>query len=204
MLMKNKPKIILDSRYWESRYQDNSTGWDLGKASRPLEYYIEQLSDKDLKILIPGGGNSYEAEYLIKRGFKNTFVVDLSKTALMNLKNRVPDFPSSQLLQKDFFDINMKFDLILEQTFFCAINPSLRNNYAEKISELLTDNGKLVGLLFNVPLYQEHPPFGGNKNEYEKYFEPYFNIEIMELCYNSESERKGKELFIKLQKKLKR
>ncbi|MFD1063111.1 SAM-dependent methyltransferase [Winogradskyella litorisediminis] len=202
--MKNKPKIILDSRYWESRYQDNSTGWDLGKASRPLEYYIEQLSDKDLKILIPGGGNSYEAEYLIKRGFKNTFVVDLSKTALMNLKNRVPDFPSSQLLQKDFFDINMKFDLILEQTFFCAINPSLRNNYAEKISELLTDNGKLVGLLFNVPLYQEHPPFGGNKNEYEKYFEPYFNIEIMELCYNSESERKGKELFMKLQKKIKR
>lgn len=201
MPMKNRPEIILDSRYWESRYQDNSTGWDLGKASRPMQYYIEQLDNKDLKILIPGGGNSYEAEYLVKRGFKNTFVVDLSETALINLKNRVPDFPSSQLLQKDFFDINMKFDLILEQTFFCAINPSLRNNYAEKMSELLTDNGKLVGLLFNAPLYQEHPPFGGNKNEYEKYFEPYFNIEIMELCYNSESERKGKELFIKLQKK---
>ena len=69
------------------------------------------------------------------------------------------------------------------------------------MSELLKDNGKLVGLLFNTPLYQDHPPFGGNKNEYIEYFEPYYNIKIMELCYNSESARKGKELFIKLQKK---
>ena len=199
--MKNRPEIILDSRYWENRYQENSTGWDLGKVSRPLEHYFEQLEIKELKILIPGGGNSYEAEYLIKRGFKNVYVVDLSETALINLKNRVPDFPSSQLLQKDFFDIKMKFDLIVEQTFFCAIHPSLRQDYAKKMSELLKDNGELVGLLFNVSLYQDNPPFGGNKNEYEKCFEPYFNIEIMELCYNSESERKGKELFFKLLKK---
>lgn len=199
--MKNKTEIRLDSEYWESRYQDNSIGWDLGKVSRPLEYYFEQLDSKVLKILIPGGGNSYEAEYLFKRGFKNVYVVDLSETALINLKKRVPEFPSAHLIQKDFFDLTMKFDLIVEQTFFCAIHPSLRQDYSKKTSELLKDNGKLVGLLFNTPLYQDHPPFGGNKNEYIEYFEPYYNIKIMELCYNSESERKGKELFIKLHKK---
>ena len=42
------------------------------------------------------------------------------------------------------------------------------------MSELLKDNGKLVGRLFNTPLYQDHPPFGGNKNEYIEYFEPYY------------------------------
>ena len=119
ILMKNKTEIRLDSEYWESRYQDNSIGWDLGKVSRPLEYYFEQLDSKVLKILIPGGGNSYEAEYLFKRGFKNVYVVDLSETALINLKKRVPEFPSAHLIQKDFFDLTMKFDLIVEQTFFC-------------------------------------------------------------------------------------
>lgn len=199
--MERKPKITLDSDYWEGRYQDNSTGWDLGKVSEPIKCYIDQLKDKNLKILIPGGGNSYEAEYLINKGFKNVFVIDLSKTALINLKKRVPGFPSSQLIQQDFFDLEMKFDLILEQTFFCAINPHLRDDYSKKISELLKNKGRLVGLLFNVPLYEDHPPFGGSKNEYEKYFDPYFNIETMELCYNSEPERKEKEMFINLLKK---
>lgn len=199
--MKKNPELALDSNYWENRYQSNSIGWDLGKISRPLEYYFEQLDNKKLKILIPGGGNSYEAEYLVKKGFKNVFVVDVSETALTNLKKRVPDYPSSQLIKMNFFDVKMKFDLIIEQTFFCAIDPKLRGQYITKASELLKKEGKLVGLLFDAPLYKDHPPFGGDKCEYEAYFSPYFSIKTMESCYNSESERKGKELFIKLQKK---
>ena len=39
--------------------------------------------------------------------------------------------------------------LILEQTFFCAITPSLRLNYVMKVYRLVTDGGSLVGLLFN-------------------------------------------------------
>jgi methyl halide transferase len=199
--MENNPKINLDLNYWESRYQDNSTGWDLGKVSEPLKVYFDQLKDKKIKILIPGGGNSYEAEYLTNQGFKNVYVVDLSKTALMNLKHRMSEFPSAHLIHSDFFDLEMKFDLIIEQTFFCAIHPSLRTKYAQKMFELLKRDGKLVGLLFDAPLYQDHPPFGGNKNEYKKCFKPFFKIEKMESCYNSEPERKGKELFIKFLKK---
>lgn len=33
----------------------------------PLKVYFDQLTNKDLKILIPGGGNSHEAEYLLKK-----------------------------------------------------------------------------------------------------------------------------------------
>ena len=128
-----------------------------------LKKYIDQLTDKNIKILIPGGGNSYEAEYLHNLGFKNVFVVDISPTALTNLKNRVPDFPKNHLIDIDFFKLNNSFDLILEQTFFCALTPKLRDNYVLKMNQLLRPNGKLVGLLFNIPLNKDRPPFGGTK-----------------------------------------
>lgn len=199
--MGNEPKEKLDSDYWESRYQDNNTGWDLGTISEPLKVYFNQLKDNNIKILIPGGGNSYEAEYLHQIGYKNVFVVDLSKTALMNAKQRMPEFPSTNLIHRNFFDLKIKFDMIIEQTFFCAIQPSLRTKFAKQAHSLLTKNGKLVGLLFNVPLYKDHPPFGGSKEEYLSTFSPYFNIEIMTTSYNSVQSRVGKELFVKLIKK---
>ena len=108
--------IDLSEKSWDNRYQNQDIGWDLGKVSSPLKAYFNQLNNKDLKILIPGGGNSYEAEYLFNLGFKNVFVVDLSKTALNNIKKRVPNFPDSQLILGDFFNVNDTFDLIVEQT----------------------------------------------------------------------------------------
>ena len=69
------------------------------------------------------------------------------------------------------------------------------------MNQILRPNGKLVGLLFNIPLNKDRPPFWGTKKEYLSYFKNYFKIEIMELSYNSISERTNNELFIKLIKK---
>ncbi len=193
--------MLLDENFWDSRYQSDNIGWDIGRISTPLKEYIDQLHNKELKILIPGGGNSYEAEYLHNKGFTNVFVIDLSKTALENLQKRIPGFSKEHLIHANFFELKETFDLIIEQTFFCALNPELRPQYAIKMNELLTKKGKLVGLLFSVPLYDNRPPFGGNKEEYIPYFKPYFNLEIIEPCYNSVLERANQELFIKFIKK---
>lgn len=193
--------LDLSSTAWENRYQTNDIGWDIGEVSSPLKAYFNQLENKDLKILIPGGGNSYEAEYFFNLGFNNVFVVDLSKTALENIKKRVPNFPVSKLILGNFFDLEDSFDLIIEQTFFCALNPNLREKYVQKMHQLLKDDGKLVGLLFDVPLYTNRPPFGGSKSEYLQLFKTKFSILKMKKCYNSIKSRAGRELFIKLQKK---
>ena len=187
----------LSENYWDTHYKTHNTGWDIGHIATPLKTYFDQLKNKSLKILIPGCGNAYEAEYLFNNGFKNVFVVDLSETALNNFKQRVPHFPESQLLHQNFFDLKMTFDLIIEQTFFCAIHPSLRSLYALKTKTLLMKNGKHVGLLFDAVLNTEHPPFGGNKNAYINYFNPHFNIAILEPCYNSIESRSNRELFFK-------
>ncbi len=183
------------------RYQTNNLGWDIGYVSTPLKEYIDQLTDKTQKILIPGAGNSYEAEYLHNSGFTNVFVLDFSKTALQNFLSRVPSFPLNHTILENFFDVQGSFDLILEQTFFCALDPVLRPQYAQQMHRLLAPKGKLVGVLFCVELNKDKPPFGGSKEEYIPYFEPYFQIKKMETAYNSIPPRKDSELFITLVKK---
>jgi SAM-dependent methyltransferase len=193
--------VNLSEDFWDDRYKNKDIGWDLGEISAPLKAYFDQLTNKDLKILIPGGGNSYEAEYLHHQGFKNIYVVDLSKTALNNIKRRVPSFPSAHLIQQNFFDLEMSFDFLIEQTFFCALNPALRPAYSSKASELLNKNGLIVGLLFDIPLNRDKPPFGGAKKEYLGYFIPHFEIVILEPALNSHPSRNGTELFFKLRKR---
>ena len=191
----------LSQEFWDLRYKKKDTGWDLGAISPPIKSYFDQLPAKDIKILIPGGGNSYEAEYLYRLGYKQVYVLDLSPTALNNLQTRVPSFPQSHLICENFFDFTGSYDLLIEQTFFCAIRPELRPTYAKKATELLKDNGKLVGVLFNDTFVGNQPPFGGDKQEYLQYFEPYFNIHIMETAYNSHPKRAGRELFLIAKKK---
>ncbi len=191
----------LNSEYWNSRYLENDFGWDAGEITTPLKNYFDKLQDKSLKILIPGGGNGYEAEYLFSHGFKNTFALDYAAEPLQNLKKRCADFSNDQLIQNDFFEHKGQYDLIIEQTFFCAIDPSLRSKYAKHMRELLKPGAKLVGLLFSSVPNAEGPPFGGNKEEYVTCFEPYFTIERMEPCYNSIKPRENRELFISLVKK---
>lgn len=190
-----------DKSYWEEKFSENETGWDIGYVSTPLKEYFDQLTNKDLKILIPGSGNGYEVEYLYKLGFKNVFVVEWSDTAVKNFLTRFPKFPALNIFTEDFFLHKGKFDLIIEQTFFCALHPSQRENYVKKVHELLSSNGKLAGLLFDREFNPNNPPFGGSKNEYVKLFEPYFNFKYFDSCYNSIPPRAGSELFVNLIKK---
>ena len=186
---------------WEDRYQENNIGWDIGKISDPLKAYFDQLEDKDLKILIPGCGNAYEAEQLWRSGFKNVHLIDIAPSPLRQFAEKIPDFPKDQLILGDFFEHKGEYDLIVEQTFFCAIEPELRQAYADKSRELLKSSGKLVGLLWSVELNEDHPPYGGSKEEYLNYFQDGFNIQVLEPAYNSIGPRAGRELFMILKKK---
>lgn len=191
----------LDKNYWESRYHIGETGWDIGYAAPALKEYFDGLKDTSIKILIPGSGNGYEAEYLHKKGFSNVYVLDIAKKALEQFQEREPEFPEENLICEDYFDHHGKYDLIAEQTFFCSLDRRLRAEYARKTAELLNPCGKLIGVLFNHEFGKMSPPFGGTKEEYLKYFEPYFEMQVMDLCYNSIKPRAGRELFIKLVKK---
>lgn len=191
----------LNSNYWEERYSNQETGWDVGKITTPLKEYIDQIEDKSIKILIPGAGNSYEFEYLINNGFENVYVLDFAQSPLDNIKKRIPNCNTNQLIKSDFFELIGNYDLIIEQTFFCALDPSLRKDYVQKMKSLLTPKGKIVGLLFQFPLTEVGPPFGGSKGEYISLFEYDFEIKTLETANNSIKPRQENELFFIFNKK---
>ena len=190
----------LDRKFWSERYASNDTGWDVGGPSTPLREYIDGLNDKQLRILIPGAGRAYEAEDLHRRGFANVHVIDLAEEPFNALLDRCPEFPKDHLIIGDLFDHEGAYDLILEQTFFCALDPSLRTRYVEKMHSLLSPGGILAGVLFDDPLNADRPPFGGSKEEYLKLFSERFNDLKITPCYNSIKPRAGREVWLKAKK----
>ncbi len=191
----------LSKEYWTERYNENNIPWDAGIITTPIKEYIDQLTSKDLKILIPGVGNGHELNYLYSNGFKNVYGLDISEEPIANFKRNNPDFPEDQLIVGDFFKHNNQYDLIIEQTFFCALNTELRPLYTTKMNDLLKENGKLAGVLFSFPLTEQGPPFGGSVEEYQALFSDNFFLKTLAPCYNSIKPRENNELFIIFNKK---
>lgn len=192
--------LPLNANYWDTQYQNNEINWDLHQVSPPLKKYFDQLENKNIAILIAGCGNAYEAEYLYALGFQNITLVDISHTLVAALIEKFKD-TTINVVYQDIFEHNGQYDLIVEQTLFCAIDPSLRKKYVAKMHELLSKNGKLVGLLFDKEFENPGPPFGGCKCQYEPLFSPYFTFNTFEACINSIQQRQGEELFINFSKK---
>lgn len=197
---------VSEAEFWQQRYERDSIGWDMGEVSPPLKAYIDQLpeSAKDQAILVAGAGNAYEVGYLHEQGFTNVILVDFAPLPIETFAQRYPDFPAEHLICADFFTLSSKqyqFDLVFEQTFFCAINPSRRDEYVAQMAALLKPTGTLVGLLFDKEFGRDEPPFGGTRQEYQQRFESHFKIDTMMPSYNSHPARQGSELFIQMRVK---
>ena len=193
----------LDNSFWNIRYQNNQTGWDLGEISNPIKKWFDNQENKKINILIPGEGKGHEVKYGFENGFRNIFYMDFSSRAADLFKEICPGFPKDQILTGDFFSLKkpLFFDVIIEQTFFCAIDPVLRPNYVEKTNEILKENGKIIGLLFNREFDTNGPPFGGTEKEYRGLFNSKFNFKKFENSLLSSLPRKEYEFWIELIKK---
>ncbi len=190
----------LSEAFWTQRWEAGATGWDIGYPSPALIEYAQASIPKEASILIPGAGNAYEAIWLFENGWKRVTVLDISEIPIQRLKEKYPNYPDEQLIHGNFFDQVGSYDFILEQTFFCALSPDLRDQYVQQMQKLIVPGGKLAGLLFNFPLTTQGPPFGGSISEYQERFSPYFNIQKLEPAQNSIKPRKGAELFFEFER----
>ncbi|HEY6899970.1 MAG TPA: methyltransferase domain-containing protein [Puia sp.] len=190
--------MSLDPQFWNDLYHHNLTAWDMGRVSPPLEAYFSQLRDKTLSILIPGCGNSYEAAWLVEQGHTAITLIDISDLLTSRLRAQF----TIPIITGDFFQHTGSYDLIVEQTFFCALQPHLRPQYVEHMHSLLRPGGKLIGLLFDRDFPDDGPPFGGHEPEYRKLLENRFALKTLAPCYNSIKPRAGSELFFIAQKQV--
>lgn len=191
----------LDAGYWRDRYKKHETGWDIGSISTPLRDFFHTRNDKHIRILVPGAGNCYEGQYLLEHGFTDITILDFAPEALAGFAQRVHGHARAKLVCEDFFSHTGQYDLIVEQTFFCALEPARRPDYVKKMHELLKPGGELSGVLFLSVPNREGPPFAASQDEYRRLFAETFEIVRLAPCYNSIAPRAGRELFFTLRRK---
>ena len=186
--------------FWNSRWETGQTGWDIGAPAPAFTTYFSDFSHKNAAILIPGCGSGHEAEFLLSIGFTNITVIDIAPKAVAILNEKFGSNPNIEIICGDFFQHEGSYDYIVEQTFFCAIDPELREAYAQQTHDLLRPKGKIIAILFDRS-FEGGPPFGGSEEEYVQLFAPNFYILFLEANQHSIPQRMGSELFGVFEKK---
>ncbi|MNR87095.1 tellurite resistance protein TehB [compost metagenome] len=185
---------------WEARYQEGDTPWDLGKPAPVFSRLIHEARFAPGKLLIPGAGRGYDAIAFAQAGFDVTSV-DVSESACAFLRELAASQGAAvDVRQEDFFAMSEvgTYDLALEYTFYCAIDPSLRTAYRDQMARLLKPGGLLFGLFFPLtkPLDAGGPPFGVRRDEVEASLSECFDLVMAEEPADSVKPRRGNEILM--------
>lgn len=188
---------------WQHHYETDDLRWDLEGVSPPFARLWENNELLPGKAIIPGCGRGHEVLYLAERGFEVT-AVDFAEGAVALLTQNLRDRGlEAEVLFQDFFelssDYDQRFDLMLEQTFFCAITPSLRLRYVDTAARLLKSGGLLVGLFYETN-EEGGPPFNTTYEDVQSHFSRRFTVERLEKAAHSIERRKDKEWLAFLRK----
>lgn len=197
---------VREPQFWEIRYKNKDTGWDLGAAAPPLaEFFTKNNSSRPpARVLVPGCGRGHDALFLAKLGF-DVVAVDFTNQALAALRHLrrnlwIPP-EKCKTARADVLHLparfHASFDLIVEETCFCAIDPTLRDLYVAMARDVLVPGGRIVALLYPFREGTEGPPFPMTEREVESRFGRDFEIEHCEIPGNSVEKRRGEErLFV--------
>ncbi len=174
--------------YWQARFENADTPWQLDEVSPVVKEALALLiargvSLSGLTALSPGCGTGLDALECARRGL-DVVAVDWSHAAVVDLTSRYNALQRAlggtvQVVEGDLFAIQpIAVDLVVEHTFFCAIDPSSRVRYVKKLLEWVKPSGHVAGNFFiveeseaqrlpNLSLTQEGvgPPFAATSSE---------------------------------------
>jgi len=180
--------------FWNTRFVNKNTPWDPGEPSPSILELEKKLSldPKKTNVLFAGAGAGRDIPPFLQKGYSVT-ALDWSPSGLEDLKKlcleKGTPLERLQLISDDFFkwEPKDKFDLCIEHTFFCAIDPKLRKQYVSKMTSLLKSAGILMGVFLIEDPCTHHsffskigsPPFPSEEMELKKLFSAY-KIQLLE------------------------
>jgi SAM-dependent methyltransferase len=182
-----------DAAFWEHLYRDEEASWELGRAAPPLAMYFAGHRPEGARVLVVGCGRGHEARMLAERG-ASVVAIDISTRAIAAARAATPDGASVEFRVHDLFvPLAERFDLVVEHTCFCAIDPERRDEYVDRTADALVPGGRLVGL-FYVHEKPGGPPHTTDEKELRARFGRRFVIESLEDAEGSALAREGQEL----------
>lgn len=196
--MSDQPTVsALNATFWEEKYQDGATRWDLGQPAPPFVRLLTS-SEPPLpgRIAVLGAGRGHDALLFAEHGFE-VVAFDFAPSAIeAGIEAARSRGLSAQFLQRDIFalgaEFKSSFDYVLEHTCFCAINPDQRSEYVNVMRSILRPGGKLIGL-FWAHERADGPPFGVAIEALHQHFSSSFDFLSLELAPDSVESRRGEE-----------
>jgi methyl halide transferase len=189
----------LSAEYWDRRYQEGSTPWNLGVPAPP---FVSLLASPQRpapgRIAILGCGNGHDALLFAEHGFE-VVGFDFSALAIATARSlALSRGLTVEFLERDIFallpEFSQSFDYVLEHTCFCAIDPTLRPQYVELVGALLRPKGKLLALFFTHDR-PGGPPFGSTTTEIGALFADRFELLSLQPVIDSIEKRRNEEHF---------
>lgn len=195
----------LASDFWEGRYQEGTTHWDLGQPAPPFVSLLN-LADapKPGRMAVLGTGRGHDALLFAARGFEVVgFDFAPSAIAEATAAAQSQGLPA-QFLQRDIFELAAEFaqsfDYVLEHTCYCAIAPEQRPAYVRLVHALLRPQGELIAL-FWAHTRPGGPPFGTTAHELHQRFAADFDTLFFAQASNSTENRKNEEYLARFRRK---
>lgn len=195
---------IKQAGYWENVYHtDGNPSWNLLEPAQALKDMLPKLKLPKSRILVLAGGEGHDASLFAKAGHLVT-VVDFSKVAIENGRQRYKDLNNLNFIHENIFNLdhswNHAYDLVVEHACFCAIPPSQRKQLVDTYARVLHDQGQLMGVFFSM-LKRAGPPYGSSELEIKNHLEKKFQILVANRFRKSVPRREGREFYILGQKR---
>ena len=184
---------INSAEFWDEAYRAELDGWDMGTAT-PVFVDLLNRHGRDFtaiggpdysrrpvapKAALPCCGRGYDAALFADHGFDVT-AIDFSAEALEHLRDHTITRPALRTVQADLFsldaDFDGAFDLIVEFTCGCGIDPARRTVLVEVMNRILVPGGHVMLLLFPVDGRPGGPPFAIDVDEWKTLMWPYFDL----------------------------
>ncbi|XP_010277802.1 PREDICTED: probable thiol methyltransferase 2 isoform X2 [Nelumbo nucifera] len=146
---------------WEKCWEEGLTPWDLGQPTPVILHLLQTDAFPKGRALVPGCGSGHDV-FAIASPERYVVGLEISEIAVKKAN------------EEDFFTWHPTelFDLIIDYTFFCAIEPSMRSAWASQVRDILKPDGELITIIFPISDHVGGPPYKVSVADYEEVLHP--------------------------------
>lgn len=188
----------MEISYWQSRWQNDKTGWHMQQVFSPLKTYWNSLQlAKGATVFVPLCGKSLDLEWLVNQGHY-VVGIDMSVKAVHELTKRHNEpfeesskgsftcykSNSMELWRGDVFKLQKRWlpaiDAIYDKAALIALPPEMRKAYVITLKSFLQPHTQIF---INCFEYNQNemsgPPFAVFRDELESLWGDQFNIKLL-------------------------
>lgn len=188
----------MELSYWQSRWQNDKTGWHMDVVYPLLKQYWQHLQlPEGANVLVPLCGKSKDLHWLADHHF-HVIGVDVSQKALQSVMDKRSEaFSKStshgltryrseamELWEGDFLKVPAAeippLHAIYDKAALIALPPQQRKAYADKVLELCSPSTQIFLQTFEYEQAEMNgPPFSVHQKEVNELFGKHFKIDLL-------------------------